>query len=155
MLSFMPRAKAARAGKVYGAPGDGYSGHISLVTALVLIGAWFLVTEAGWVKPLFLPSPIAVYNKFILASTDGGFYTAQYFRAWCIEAQLKKVLKSKYGEAWFQNPQAGEFMRELWSKGQSLPGDALVKQVCGEELNAHPVMAEIASVLEKKSANVI
>ena len=70
-LSLVPKAKAARAGKVYGAPGDGYSGHISVITALVLIGAWFLVTEAGWVKPLFLPSPIAVYDKFIVAATDG------------------------------------------------------------------------------------
>lgn len=71
MPSLLPKAKAARAGKVYGAPGDGYSGHISIITALVLIGAWFLVTEAGWVKPLFLPSPIAVYDKFIIAATDG------------------------------------------------------------------------------------
>ena len=71
MLSFLPQAKAARAGKVYGAPGDGYSGNISLITAVVIIGAWFLVTEAGWVKPLFLPSPIAVYHKFIIAATDG------------------------------------------------------------------------------------
>jgi taurine transport system permease protein len=69
--NFIPKAKAVRAGKVYGAPGDGYSGNISLITAIVIIGAWFLVTEMGWVKPLFLPSPIAVYNKFILASTEG------------------------------------------------------------------------------------
>jgi taurine transport system permease protein len=67
----MPKAKAVRPGKVYGAPGDGYSGHISLITIIVLIGAWFLVTGEGWVKPLFLPSPQAVYNKFILATTDG------------------------------------------------------------------------------------
>jgi taurine transport system permease protein len=71
MPNLIPQAKATRAGKVYGAPGDGYSGHISIITALVLFGAWFLVTEAGWVKPLFLPSPIAVYHKFIVAATDG------------------------------------------------------------------------------------
>jgi hypothetical protein len=29
--SLLPKAKAARAGKVYGAPGDGYSGHISII----------------------------------------------------------------------------------------------------------------------------
>src|SRR5690242_5191294 len=67
----MPKAKAVKPGKVYGAPGEGYSSHISLITVIVLIGAWFLVTGAGWVKPLFLPSPQAVYNKFILATTDG------------------------------------------------------------------------------------
>jgi taurine transport system permease protein len=69
--SLLPKAKAVRPGKVYGAPGDGYSGHISLITSIVLLGLWFLVTGEGWVKPLFLPSPIAVYDKFILASTEG------------------------------------------------------------------------------------
>ncbi len=71
MLERLSKAKSAKPGKVYGAPGEGYSGHISLITALVLIGLWFLVTSMGWVRPLFLPSPIAVYNKFILAMTDG------------------------------------------------------------------------------------
>lgn len=90
---------------------------------------------------------VRYFAEDFLAGTDGGFYTAQYFRAWCLEAQLKKVLKARFGEAWFRNPEAGAFMRELWSKGQSLPGDELVRQVCGEELSAHPVMDEIAKVL--------
>lgn len=71
MLKLGSSAKSVRPGKVYGAPGDGYSSHISVLTALVLIGLWFLVTSMGWVKPLFLPSPIAVYAKFMSAMTDG------------------------------------------------------------------------------------
>lgn len=70
MLSLGP-AKSARPGQVYGAPGDGYSGYISVATAVVILGLWFLVTSMGWVKPLFLPSPMAVWNKFIVAMTDG------------------------------------------------------------------------------------
>jgi len=65
------RTRQATPGKVYGAPGAGYSGHISLITSVALIALWFLVTTTGWVRPLFLPSPIAVYNKFIVAVTDG------------------------------------------------------------------------------------
>lgn len=71
MLEFITRARPVKPGKIYGAPGDGNSGFISLVTALLLLGIWFLVTGLGWVKPLFLPSPYAVYDKFILAMTDG------------------------------------------------------------------------------------
>ncbi|WP_315918620.1 ABC transporter permease subunit [Mesorhizobium sp. SP-1A] len=71
MLERLAKAKSVKPGKVYGAPGDGYSGHISLLTALVLIALWFLVTSMGWVKPLFLPSPMAVYNKFVIAMTEG------------------------------------------------------------------------------------
>ena len=64
-------AKPVTPGKVYGAPGAGYSGFISLTTAVVLIALWFLVTSMGWIKPIFLPSPFAVYNKFIEAWTEG------------------------------------------------------------------------------------
>ncbi|MBR7654215.1 ABC transporter permease subunit [Brucella oryzae] len=71
MLEFLTRARPVKPGKIYGAPGDGNSGFISLVTALILLGLWFLVTGMGWVKPLFLPSPFAVYGKFMIAMTDG------------------------------------------------------------------------------------
>lgn len=71
MLDRVTRARPAKAGKIFGAPGDGASGMISLVTASVLIALWFLVTESGWVKPLFLPSPLAVWDKFMLALTEG------------------------------------------------------------------------------------
>ena len=71
MLDRVTRAKPAKAGKIFGAPGEGSSGLISLLTSLVLIGLWFLVTESGWVKPLFLPSPLAVWDKFVRALTDG------------------------------------------------------------------------------------
>lgn len=71
MLERLSRAKSVRPGKIYGAPGDGTSGPISLITALVLFGLWLLITEMGWVKPLFLPSPLAVWDKFVIAMTEG------------------------------------------------------------------------------------
>ncbi|WOC16233.1 ABC transporter permease subunit [Pseudochrobactrum sp. MP213Fo] len=71
MLDRLIKGRPVKPGKIYGAPGDGNSGLISLTTAIILVSLWFLVTKMGWVKPLFLPSPIAVYNKFIAAATDG------------------------------------------------------------------------------------
>ncbi len=71
MLDFLTKARPVKPGKIYGAPGDGNSTVISIVTTLLLLGLWFLVTGMGWVKPLFLPSPIAVFHKFIVAMTDG------------------------------------------------------------------------------------
>lgn len=46
--------------------GEGSSARISVVTIVVLFALWWIVTEAGWVKPLFLPSPQAVWQQFVL-----------------------------------------------------------------------------------------
>ncbi|WP_326535156.1 ABC transporter permease subunit [Pseudorhodoferax sp.] len=45
-------------------PGEGSSGTISVVTVCVLLALWALVTNMGWVKPLFLPTPQAVFQQF-------------------------------------------------------------------------------------------
>jgi len=45
-------------------PGEGHSAGISVVSVVVLIALWFLITNMGWVKPLFLPSPQAVFKQF-------------------------------------------------------------------------------------------
>ena len=45
-------------------PGEGSSTGIGVATVAVLLAAWFVVTHFGWVKPLFLPSPQAVWLQF-------------------------------------------------------------------------------------------
>ncbi|MBS9721210.1 ABC transporter permease subunit [Tianweitania sp. BSSL-BM11] len=71
MLEGVNRARAVKPGKIYGAPGEGSSGLISLATALVLLALWVLVTEMNWVRPLFLPSPFTVWETFLTAITEG------------------------------------------------------------------------------------
>ena len=46
-------------------PGEGSSALISTITVLASLLLWFVVTNAGWVKPLFLPSPQAVFRQFL------------------------------------------------------------------------------------------
>jgi taurine transport system permease protein len=45
-------------------PGEGSSVAISVATVIALLLAWHAVTAAGWIKPLFLPSPKAVFQQF-------------------------------------------------------------------------------------------
>jgi taurine transport system permease protein len=45
-------------------PGEGSSVAISVVTVVVLFVLWFLITNLGLIKPLFLPSPQAVWQQF-------------------------------------------------------------------------------------------
>ena len=71
----MPDVSAPAAGASAGAaplktskfkvPGEGSSVGISVGTVLTLIALWFVSTNAGWVKPLFLPSPQAVFQQFV------------------------------------------------------------------------------------------
>ena len=46
-------------------PGEGNSAAISVVTVALLFALWLLVTHMGWIKPLFLPKPVAVFQQFV------------------------------------------------------------------------------------------
>ena len=60
---------AAPAGTVktsrFTSPGEGSSLGISIVTVGLLLALWFAATNLGWIKPLFLPSPQAVFTQFM------------------------------------------------------------------------------------------
>src|SRR5690606_26840666 len=46
-------------------PGAGPTATISVLTVIALFALWFVATNSGWVKSLFLPSPQAVYRQFV------------------------------------------------------------------------------------------
>ncbi len=46
-------------------PGEGSSLAISAATVVLLFAAWFAVTNLGLIKPLFLPTPQAVWQQFV------------------------------------------------------------------------------------------
>jgi hypothetical protein len=54
-----------------------------------------------------------------LSDVDAFFYAARYLRAWAMETDLRRTLRERFGEAWFEEPEAGALLRELWRRGQS------------------------------------
>ncbi len=64
LLKRLSRERAKRPGETYGVPGSGETLALSIVTILVLLAVWWLVTTLGLVKPLFVPSPQAIVQKF-------------------------------------------------------------------------------------------
>ena len=46
------------------APGEGSSLAISVLTVAALLALWFVATNLGWIRPLFLPTPQAVFQQF-------------------------------------------------------------------------------------------
>jgi taurine transport system permease protein len=70
-------------GQYYGEPGQGNSRLISVLSAVSFIFIWALVTELGWIKPLFLPSPFTVAARFADLWSEGfaGVSLAQHLNA--------------------------------------------------------------------------
>ncbi|HEX6491183.1 MAG TPA: hypothetical protein VF002_07395 [Gaiellaceae bacterium] len=77
-----------------------------------------------------------------LADIDSGFYVTEYLRSWAFEAQLRAHLRERFGNTWFSKREAGSLLRELWSEGQRINADELLKEVTGAEL-------EMAAVAER------
>jgi taurine transport system permease protein len=71
MLGGLMKAKPAKPGEIYGVPGQGESFRISAVVIVLLIGFWAFVTYAGYIKPLFLPSPMGVVGAFVDVIKEG------------------------------------------------------------------------------------
>ena len=44
--------------------GEGSSLGVSLVSAGLMFAAWGIATHSGWIKPLFLPKPEAIWSAF-------------------------------------------------------------------------------------------
>jgi taurine transport system permease protein len=65
------KAKPAKPGEIYGVPGQGDSLKISAFVIACLIFFWWFVTYAGFIKPLFLPSPMDVINALTTMLRDG------------------------------------------------------------------------------------
>ena len=78
---------------------------------------------------------------YYLLDVDDGFYNAQYFRAWILEAQLVQHLRQKLGERWAISASTGAFLRPLWAKGQ--PTAETISLLTGAEgFNANALISE-------------
>lgn len=63
-LFFLTKDRATKPGEIYGVPGQGDTFWLSMASIAVLVFVWWLVTHMGWVRPLFVPSPGAILQKF-------------------------------------------------------------------------------------------
>ena len=69
-----------------------------------------------------------------LADIDSSFYVTGYLRSWALQSQLRNHFRERFGSDWFANREAGSLLRELWSEGQRLDADELLRDVTGETL---------------------
>lgn len=82
--------------------------------------------------------PSALY----LTDLDDAFYAANYLRAWILEAQLKEEIRRRFGQRWFAERAAGEFLQELWHYGGELTAEEVAEHLGLAGLDLSPLTEE-------------
>ncbi|AZL59976.1 ABC transporter permease subunit [Tabrizicola piscis] len=71
LFARLARARPTKPGEIYGVPGHGNTLWLSAGSIAFFFFVWWLVTFMGWVKPLFVPSPMAIVTKFVQVWNEG------------------------------------------------------------------------------------
>jgi hypothetical protein len=82
-----------------------------------------------------------------LADVDPGFYAASYLRAWMLEGALRMMLQDRYGWEWFAHPDAGDWIKRLWSLGQTFTAEQLLLKNEGGILGTDQIRHHIERIL--------
>jgi hypothetical protein len=82
-----------------------------------------------------------------LGDIDSGFYATAYLRSWAFEAQVRTFLRQKFGTTWFTGRDAGSLLRELWSEGQRMNADEMLRELTGEAIEMEAVADRIRESL--------
>jgi hypothetical protein len=78
---------------------------------------------------------------------DELYQPADDLRAWLIAQQLQHSLKKRFGGSWWKNRLAGDFLRELWSKGTAPYPEELPKAI-GQSASLDEILGTFALLFE-------
>jgi hypothetical protein len=82
-----------------------------------------------------------------LVDHDAFFYSADYFRAWFLAAQIEAHLEKQLGPAWWNQPAAGKALAELWRFGNQLSVDEVARKLGDPGLQTAPLLDRLREVL--------
>jgi hypothetical protein len=78
-----------------------------------------------------------------LSDVDAFFYAARYIRAWALETHLRRALRERFGEKWFEEQQAGAFLKGLWQHGQRYGAEELLGELTGAKLDFSAMLDDL------------
>ena len=78
-----------------------------------------------------------------LADVDDDYYCARYLRAWMLEVLLREQMRERAGERWFAAEEAGDFLVELWARGQEMTAEELAVELGYPGLTVEPVVQDL------------
>jgi len=82
-----------------------------------------------------------------LADMDEGFYSADYLRAWIRAAQVRSYLRSTVGENWWESPETGAFLRDLFAEGTRPSSEEIAARIGAEPLEVDPLVGELTAAV--------
>ena len=78
-----------------------------------------------------------------LADMDGGFYSADYLRAWIRSAQLRDYLVREIGQDWWRNAETGDRLRALFLEGTQPSNEEIAARLGYQPLDTAPLSREL------------
>ena len=101
-------------------------------------------TSTGYEEKLTEATGVRYRADNYLADMDGGFYSADYLRAWIRSAQLRSHLVGEVGEDWWRRPETGERLRELFREGTRPTSEEVARRLGFDPLDTGPLVHELA-----------
>jgi hypothetical protein len=102
-------------------------------------------TAEGYAERLTEATGIRYRSDAYLSDMDGGFYSADYLRAWIRSAQLRAHLRGEVGEDWWRSTETGELLRALFFEGTRPSSEAVAGRLRFEPLDTGPLETELTS----------
>ncbi len=80
-----------------------------------------------------------------LADMDDGFYSADYLRAWIRTAQVRAYLREHVGGDWWERPETGDLLRELFREGTAPASEDVAERLGYDPLDTEPLVGELVA----------
>jgi hypothetical protein len=80
-----------------------------------------------------------------LSDMDGGFYSADYLRAWIRCAQLRAYLAREVGDDWWRDARTGEILRELFAEGTRPSSEEIAGRLGFDPLDTGPLVEDLSA----------
>jgi hypothetical protein len=99
----------------------------------------------GYEEYLTAATGVHYRSSRYLSDMDGGFYSADYLRAWVRSAQLRRYLIDQVGEDWWRNPGTGEFLRGVFFEGTRPSSEDFAAKIGVDPLDTAPLLHELGA----------
>ena len=89
------------------------------------------------------------HPEFGYLSSNEDFYGVNYLEAWFLAAQIRTVLRERFGQEWWSSPEAGAFLRSLWAHGAELSPVEVAKEAGFEGIDPAHYLRELQAAFSE------